>query len=138
MTRVLADFTGHWRIERSIDDRRAGRVGSLLGQAVLSQVPEGLRYDETGLLQFPGTLPMTARRSYLWAAERDGIAVRFDDGRAFHRIDLTGLDPQARHDCPPDTYDVRYDFSRWPDWTSVWQVSGPAKDYVMETLYTRV
>ena len=61
---------------------------------------------------------MTATRDYLW---RDGgagtIEVRFGDGRFFHRFLADEPEPAAEHDCPPDRYRVRYDFSRWPRWT---------------------
>ncbi|CAN5682677.1 hypothetical protein BH23PSE1_BH23PSE1_03090 [soil metagenome] len=73
---------------------------------------------------------LTATRDYLF---RDGgagtIEVRFADGRLFHRFDPGEDIPRALHDCPPDRYCVRYDFSRWPRWRAEWRVEGPAKDY---------
>ncbi|MCE8467683.1 DUF6314 family protein, partial [Rhodovulum sulfidophilum] len=56
------------------------------------------------------------------------------DGRFFHLI-APGARPEARHDCAPDLYRVRYDFSAWPCWSSFWEVRGPRKNYAMESSY---
>ena len=56
--------------------------------------------------------------------------------RPFHEIPMGVADPEAIHDCPPDRYHVAYDFARWPIWGSVWTVTGPRKDYVMNSAYT--
>ena len=37
--------------------------------------------------------------------------------------------PPPAHDCPPDSYRVRYDFRAWPRWQAEWRVTGPRKDY---------
>ena len=65
-----------------------------------------------------------------------GIAVFFADGRAFHRFVPAADTVEADHWCDPDTYKVRYDFSRWPVWQAEWRVTGPRKDYVMQSVYT--
>ncbi|HMQ92428.1 MAG TPA: DUF6314 family protein [Amaricoccus sp.] len=133
----LSAFTGTWRIERRIEDFRAGRTGPLTGTARFDPLPDGLRYLETGTLSFAGTAPIQASRRYLW---RDGgagtIDVFFDDGRFFHRFDAEAPAPAAAHDCPPDRYRVRYDFRGWPRWEAEWRVTGPRKDYAMLTSYT--
>ena len=46
-------------------------------------------------------------------------------------------EPVADHWCDPDTYKVRYDFREWPLWRAEWRVTGPRKDYVMRSVYTR-
>ena len=133
----LSAFAGNWRIERTVEDFRAGRTGRLTGAARFDPLPDGLAYLETGTLSFPGTAPMQASRRYLW---RDGgagtIDVFFDDGRFFHRFDAEAPAPAATHDCPPDHYRVRYDFRLWPRWEAEWRVTGPRKDYAMVTSYT--
>lgn len=131
---VLGDFTGLWRLERQIEDRRAGAQGAFTGQAQFTPDGAGLRYTEEGTLSFPGMAPMQATRSYLWRVQSDEIAVFFEDGRRFHVIGAAGQD---RHWCDPDTYRVRYGFADWPVWTARWQVSGPRKDYTMTSTYRR-
>lgn len=137
MTPGLADFEGAWRLEREIDDRLAGRQGRLTGKARFETDGRGLVYREAGELAFPGQPPLSARQTYLWRADGEGIAVLFGDGRAFHRFDPGETGPSARHDCAPDLYRVTYDFAGWPDWTAVWRVTGPRKDYRMLSRYRR-
>lgn len=130
----LAAFAGHWELHRTIEDARAGSTAHFDGQAVLTQGQGGLIYEESGTLILPGQPPMSATRRYLWQAAGADIALFFDDGRPFHAIG-PGAQPDDHHDCPPDAYDVRYDFRYWPVWTARWGVSGPRKDYVSVTEY---
>lgn len=132
----LAAFEGRWQAERTITDRQSGQVIRFAGTVTFRPDPDGLIWDEDGALILPGQTPIRATRRYLWRAEGDGIAVFFDDGRPFHLIG-PGVAPAAHHDCPPDSYDVAYDFSGWPVWTARWQVTGPRKDYTSETEFRR-
>ncbi|MCV2865348.1 DUF6314 family protein [Albidovulum sediminicola] len=131
----LADFAGRWRIERDILDQRAGQQGRFEGTATFSPEGAGLRYAEEGSLTLGAGAPVRAVRDYLWAEAGGRIAVAFADGRPFH--DFAPDDPGATHFCAPDHYEVRYDFSRWPDWTAEWTVRGPRKDYTMVSRYSR-
>jgi len=131
----LSDFTGHWRLTRRIDDRRAGVLGQFEGQAEFVADEAGLILTETGRLCYGGAAPMQAERRYLWRADGAGIAVFFADGRPFHRFSASDL--TAHHDCPPDSYDVAYEFGGWPQWQSRWAVTGPRKEYVMISRYER-
>jgi hypothetical protein len=72
---------------------------------------------------------MAASRDYLWREGSGGIAVLYGDGRPFHVIG-PGKVVQALHECPPDRYEVTYNFTRWPEWRMIWKVAGPRKDYV--------
>jgi Family of unknown function (DUF6314) len=134
----VESFAGTWRLERTIEDVRAGRTGRLTGAARFAPADGGLACHETGTLAFPGAAPMRAERRYLW---RDGgagtIEVLFADGRFFHRFDAEAAEPAAVHDCAADTYRVRYDFRAWPRWQAAWRVTGPAKDYAMVSAYSR-
>lgn len=135
----LAAFAGDWTIEREIEDIRAGTPGRFVGTARFSPVAEGLAYAEEGLISLGGSAGVQAVRRYLW---RDGganaIEVLFEDGRFFHRFYADEDTPAAVHDCPPDQYRVRYDFSRWPRWRAEWRVRGPRKDYAMVSRYRPV
>ncbi len=132
----ISDFQGVWRLTRLIRDERAGQVVHADGQVELCQDARGLIYDETVTLHIPGQPAMTGTRRYLWRDAGDQIAVHFDDGRYFHALRLGQTRAEDHHDCPPDSYDARYDFSGWPRWTVRWIVSGPRKSYEMETKYT--
>jgi len=130
----LADFTGRWSIERTIRDA-LGPDGRFEGMAVLAPDGNGLVYRETGMLVL-GETRLQAERKYLWRVgdSADEIVVTFTDGRFFHSFELND-GAEARHDCAPDTYNVRYDFTDWPIWQAVWRVRGPRKDYEMTSRY---
>jgi hypothetical protein len=133
----LADFAGCWRVLRRIDDRHARMRGRFDGQADFVPDGQGLTCTETGLLRYGDAAPLEGTRRNLWRPQPPhAIAVHFADGRFFHAFDLAA-DARAAHDCAPDLYRVRYDFSDWPAWRATWTVSGPRKDYTSETTYTR-
>lgn len=126
----LDDFTGRWRIARRIEDAWAGTTGLFEGVARFTPDGAGLLYSEVGELRLPQEAPMAAQRKLLWRKDGEGIAVLFEDGRAFHRIATNARVVQDWHDCDPDAYDVTYNFTRWPEWRMIWKVCGPRKDYV--------
>lgn len=130
----LADFAGDWLIRRRIDDRR-GPGGRFEGRAAFYPEREALRYREAGLLHLGAGPALRAVRGYLWREAGGRILVEHANGAPFHAFDPGR--PQAVHLCPPDRYQGIYDFSGWPEWTAVWTVSGPAKDYTMTSRYRR-
>ena len=129
--RVLADFIGVWDIAREVIPAQGPRA-QFAGQGTWSVTPNGAEYVERGVLHMPGSPPMTAERRYLWAHD---LSVAFEDGRFFHQVPAGG--GRASHFCDPDTYEVRYDFAAWPAFTVNYEVSGPRKDYVMVSRYTK-
>lgn len=129
----LADFEGDWRLDRVIEDSRAGVTGHLTGQACWRPGQGGLILTETGELRYGEGAPMRAARRYLWRSEAGGVAVYFEDGRPFHWFSADA--PAAHHDCPPDDYRVAYRFDDWPNWTATWDVTGPRKEYRMVSRY---
>lgn len=130
----LADLQGRWHVQRRIDDRRAGLVGHFNGTAEWHPDAEGLVQIETGVLTYGQAAPMQATRRYLWRRDGDGLQVFFDDGRPFHRLDARLSDC---HDCPPDTYNVSYEMTDWPRWQQIWHVTGPRKDAVIVSTFSR-
>lgn len=133
-----ADFEGHWRLERQIDDRRAGQTGTFRGSANLRAAGEdALHYAEAGQMKLGQGPLMTAERRYHWQIAPDLVIVSFDDGRPFHSFRPEGTVAGTDHPCGEDFYTVRYDFSRWPRWEAIWTVRGPRKDYTSTSVYTR-
>lgn len=131
---TLEEFAGLWRLDRTIDDHRAGVVMRLLGEARFVPSGDGLDYSESGVLTAPGAPPLQATRRYRWEPRGQGIAVLFEDGRPFHEFTPSGT-VTASHWCDPDSYRVAYDFSAWPAWSSRWSVNGPRKNYTMQSRY---
>ncbi|KMW57160.1 hypothetical protein AIOL_002121 [Candidatus Rhodobacter oscarellae] len=132
----LAEFEGRWRIDREIDDHLTGQKGRFEGAALFAPVADGLLYSENGVLSLGGQ-EMRAERRYLWRESGQGAQLLFADGRPFHFVDLTIPQPEASHDCPPDWYEVAYDFTAWPNWHATWHVTGPRKDYTMVSAFSR-
>ncbi len=132
----LAQFEGRWRLERRIEDAERGEMW-LEGEAVLARSGHRLVYTETGILTISGQRPLTATQRYIWQDRAGWVAIRFADGRPFHGFPLRVARAEAVHLCDPDRYEVSYDFSAWPEWSSEWHVSGPRKDYVMRSRYLR-
>lgn len=129
----LEDFEGSWQIDRQIANA-VGPDARFMGVAVFAPDAAGLVLEERGEMRVEGQAPLQATRRYHWRQGAAGIEVCFDDGRFFHLIEPGGR-VQARHDCAPDLYLVTYDFNAWPRWSSTWVVSGPRKDYRMDSLY---
>ncbi|MDF0602036.1 DUF6314 family protein [Psychromarinibacter sp. C21-152] len=132
----LTDFLGLWVLERHVEDRLSHHAPRFEGTAEFTPDGAGLAYVESGLLHVPGQASLQAERRYFWRRQGVGLAVVFEDGRPFHVIEA-GLTPVAHHDCAPDVYRVRYDFTGWPAWQAVWQVKGQRKDYRMVSAYRR-
>ena len=129
----LKDFEGAWAIDRRVENA-VGPDARFAGVARFVPGEGGLVLTEEGEMTVPGLTPMRATRRYLWREAAEGIDVFFDDGRYFHHIG-TGSVVEAAHDCAPDVYRVSYDFTGWPRWQAVWQVSGPRKAYRMTSVY---
>lgn len=132
----LSDLEGLWRLGRVIEDRRAGLTGRFEGEARWSRDGGGMVQEESGMLRYGMSTPMRATRRYLWRADDAGLCVLFDDGRPFHIVPEAG--DEAVHDCPPDTYRVRYAFDLPRRFTTTWHVIGPRKDATLTSHFTRV
>ena len=126
-------LSGTWRLLRRIV-HGDGSEASLVGQAVFSRSGPRLIQDETGVLTLAGR-ELQASQRYVWERAGSQLNVYFSDMRPFHAVPLEVVAPDAVHLCPPDRYEVTYDFENWPNWRSVWHVEGPRKDYVMTSTY---
>lgn len=130
-------FLGCWELTRQIEDAKAKSTARFEGRASVRARDSGWLYHEEGKLHLAHGAPLHAERRYLWLPVGQGIDISFEDGRFFHRMELSSAQEssEAAHWCDPDQYDVRYDFSGWPVWQSTWKVTGPRKNYVMQSRY---
>jgi hypothetical protein len=135
---VLVDLEGRWDIARTVHP-----AGSLTGWASFTRDARGcLAYAEEGQLHLNGGT-FTARQRYLFEPRADGFAVWFDAEllRLFHEIALSetpdGLVGEASHPCGRDLYVTSYRFAAGGGFKVRHRVTGPHKDYVMDTVYTR-
>jgi hypothetical protein len=120
-------LVGRWGLWRRVRD--GGAYGAVVGELVVSPSPDGLRWDERGVLRFGGgEFPVT--RTYLL---RDG-AVWFADGRFFHPWRPGEV---VTHPCGEDVYTglVTVDGDRM---RTVWDVVGPRKRQRLVTRFARL
>ncbi len=133
----LASLEGRWLMARNIvhDD---GRCDVFDGECVFHRSGPRLVQDETGVLtQARGGAALKATRRYVWSQSEGRVDIAFGDMRPFHSVPLGVVTYETTYLCPPDRYEVSYDFTGFPRWSSVWNVMGPRKDYRMETQFSR-
>ena len=154
---LRAYLVGAWELDRTLLDRAAGTRGAFTGVARFTPLGDddsrhgghardhdgGLRLHEEGTIawtSFSGE-PFTgpACRDYLLRATEspDTMDMSFPDGRPFHRM---GFGAQSRHDqhwCDPDTYRVSYARTGPDEFRYRWDVTGPAKDFQLDSVLRR-
>lgn len=136
----MADFAGSWHIQRTIEDRLSDKSFSHNGTAslVAGGFEGGMIYREVGELGFGDSEgALEATHLFLWKPHPRGIEIFLQDGKLFHLMQMDRLMPDSEHFNTPDMYYIIYDFSQWPSWGVQWRVRGPAKDFRMNTTYSR-
>jgi hypothetical protein len=134
---LRAFLAGPWRITRRVHDIRQNLTGKLAGNASFTPAPQGLIYDEAGLLRF-GSYQGEAARRYLFAFDQPDVAqVRHVDGSLFHPLGLSSGKDDIQHQCGEDLYRGRYRVLDRNRFVASWDVTGPRKRYRMATLYAR-
>lgn len=142
---LRAYLRGSWSVDRTLLDRSTGTSGTFTGVVRFTGDDDGgLWWREEGTVRWAalGGAPFAgpASREYLLrpADTPDVLDVYFPDGRPFHRMGFAGQTNQDEHWCDPDTYRVTYTF-RGPDQCGYrWDVTGPAKDQLLESVLHRL
>ena len=132
----LWDLESRWHLSRRIT-HGDGRIDTMAGTVDFVRSDQRLFQNETGILEV-NEHRLEARQSYVWTETQDQLQVFFADFRPFHTLPLRQATPEAKHNCPPDKYHVRYDFTLWPNWKSTWTVEGPRKTYVMTSIFSKL
>jgi hypothetical protein len=102
-----------------------------------------LHFREEGTVHWaaPGGEPFTgpAQREYVLRPSKrpDTLEVFFPDGRPFHRMSFASIDDSELHWCDPDTYRVKYSLVSRDEYRYSWDVSGPAKNLLLESVLRR-
>lgn len=128
---------GAWELHRELRDLDGRLLGRFRGEGRWRPAGDGwLRYDEDGTLQRDGTA-LQARRALRYQVAPTPVAVTFDDGRAFHDLDLRSGAWQAVHPCGPDTYAGSFTVLAHDRWVQRWTVTGSER-YVSTTWLRRL
>jgi Family of unknown function (DUF6314) len=131
-------------------DRAAGTRGTFTGVVIFSPDDDGgLRFHEEGTVVWPSvnrpagdgeTFTGPATRDYLLrpADTPAAMDMLFPDGRPFHRMSFSPEASQDRHWCDPDTYRVTYIRHGEDEFSYAWDVTGPRKDLLLESVLRRL
>jgi uncharacterized protein DUF6314 len=134
---ISAYLLGSWSIDRAIVDSHA--MGVFRGAAEFTGDGRAVEWVEGGQLHWAGEKHQAGRRLLL-AVRPDfpsGADVSFDDGRFFHRVDLSGGCDTFVHGCAPDTYTGSWAVDAADRFTLRWTIEGPAKEITIVSSYRR-
>jgi hypothetical protein len=133
---------GRWRLDRTVVDHTCALSGYARGTLRIgpsdTKAPfasSDLRFFESGDLTWADRTTNFSRTTLLRTT--DGIEwwMHFSDGRPFHPWRPGEL---VVHPCGPDRYEGRIDVLGPDRMTTVWQVTGPAKDHTYRTTLCRL
>lgn len=97
----------------------------------------GLRAFESGELSC-GDYHGESQRSLEYFFGEDALVhVHFSDGRPFVDFDFSTGDSLSTHHCGEDDYEIAINVESDEVFRERWRVSGPKKDYVAVTTFTR-
>ena len=136
--RLFAALPGEWTITRVLPG-----IGRMTGSARFRTAgPDLLHYREDGRLTLREGQSLEVYREYHYRLEEGRIRICFAEPgppRTFHVLELDRPDGAASdvHLCGEDTYTGRYEFPDHDRFTIRMRVTGPQKDYSIETAYER-
>jgi hypothetical protein len=139
---LFNSLAGQWKFERIIENQ-----GQADGNAAFNMQSSGnLLYREEGIYQSQTEKQYRIFREYLYSCQNNQISVYFVENnsapRLFYTLMPVFIDHQCRyatgrHLCLKDTYEAKYTFICFNEFTLRYQVNGPAKNYFIETHYVR-
>lgn len=136
---VAAYLHGTWVIDRDMVDSLNAAAGTFSGTADFAPEGDSLSWIEAGELQWGAETHQAGRR--LLVAVRAAmpwvVDVAFDDGRFFHRADLSSGSDAFVHGCAPDTYSGTWTVISPNRFQLTWDVEGPAKQLTIRSVYSR-
>jgi len=130
-------LAGRWHLQRKTVDKAAGQTFHLDGICTFETDGEALLQRETGVLVLGNGQSFPAEQKYIWWFNIKQISLEFSDKRPFLTLAPPFTLCDSMHLCGEDTYVAQFDFRGRAHWSSTWHVTGPRKDYVMSSDYTR-
>ncbi len=140
---ICKDFIGRWSITRNIHDEMNGENSIFLGEANIKKEELHFHYKEQGKLSLSYHASVNAAQSYFWRPVGNSVfEIFFNNGDYFHQLDLTMAVKLGIYCtdylCISDLYKVQYNFSQFPDWRTIWHVTGPRKKYQIYSCFKRI
>ncbi|MGW7536202.1 DUF6314 family protein [Amycolatopsis sp. NPDC054798] len=130
-------FSGEWQLVREIVDVDGAAMGEASGRATFTSDDGVLVYHESGELQLGAHRGPFVRTLHYRPSGGPRAAVHFDHGGFFHDLDLATGEWTAEHPCAADWYRGAYRVLDDRRWEQEWVVTGPAKDHVITSRFTR-
>lgn len=139
-------FAGCWRMARRIDDRYGARRGEASGEAVFACDRGGAGASmicSEALIICYGGRTWPGEQKTIWRFDRPGgPQLFFSDGRFLGEMNFARRAGMWRgefeHRCGDDIYRAIADLDSLKLWRLVWRVTGPRKDYTLDTEYRRI
>lgn len=139
---ILDRLQGEWKFVREVPGK-----ATMTGRAhIVATSQDRARYDETANVRLADGKTLTGSQSYRYrrlAAPSNGFEVLFaDTGELFERLDFRAepdgsLCADAEHLCGADRYVSRFILDAEDRLLVEHAVTGPAKNYVVRTVYRR-
>jgi len=134
------NLEGRWDLNRCVNFENFSSI-KMKGTATFFFLKKNsLKYVEKVFTHLPGLLePLEGYREYVYEIEEDGINIYFSEtGLLFHKISFRDtLLGTARHFCKKDIYEGSYDFRRKNRVKIIYMVTGPSKNYQIETNFKK-
>ncbi|WP_033294654.1 DUF6314 family protein [Amycolatopsis jejuensis] len=137
ITDLIGYFSGEWELAREIADVGGNPMGRATGHATFTCTDDLLVYRETGELHLGEHRGPFIRTLHYHPAGGPRAAVHFDHGGFFHDLDLATGEWTTEHPCQADWYHGSYRLLGDRLWEQEWVVTGPAKDHVIRTRFSR-
>ena len=144
---LRAYLLGSWSVERTLWDRSSDARGTFTGVVRFSPNDDGgLAFHEEGTMRWPtpagDTFTGPASRDYILhlhpTAASHSMDMSFPDGRPFHRMSFRAESSHDEHWCDPDTYRVTYALRGPDEFSYSWDVHGPRKNQLLESVLRRL
>lgn len=120
---------GNWTLTRHIDDRHSNTRMTATGTLTV----DNTLWAEQGILD-----GNKFTQNYgLVFDNKGGLTVNFPDGRLFYTLENQTQPQTIDHRCGNDHYQGEYTVQSQTQFTQIWKVKGPKKEYTMITEYSR-
>lgn len=138
-------LAGSWQLQRQIYPQ-----GKMTGFGIfLSKKTDELYYREEGVYAAPNNQQFQTHREYLYVYAEEAISVYFVEAgkrsNLFYTLNFyQPLEKNilyqaiASHLCVQDIYQATYDFFDKDQFTLKFDISGPTKNYKIETIFSRI
>ena len=138
--KYLSSLAGKWTFNRSTNG-----FGDMIGSASILPLPNDfsiLSYQETGIFVTPQGAGVPFYREYLYCLNKGVIEVYFSSHQKkqglFHILTFSSANTaRASHPCGDDLYEATYTFLDDNTFTLRYDVKGPTKHIVIETVFKK-